>query len=192
MLEIRKLYTFIEETRLEGGKDVNPPITMVAAVAVIRNPWAGRGFVDNLKPEIDAYAPTLGEALVNNLFKIIHSADRIEAFGKAALVGINGEIEHASALIHTFKFGNKFRDAVKGTSILPSTEIRGSAGAPLMIPMVHKMDDSKRSHFNTFQINIPDAPGPDEIVIAIGASTGGRPHPRIGDRHLDMKEMGLI
>ena len=103
-----------------------------------------------------------------------------------------GEVEHASALIHTFKFGNKFRDAAKGTSILTSTEIRGGVGAPLMIPMVHKTDDSMRSHFTTFQINIPDAPGPDEIVIAIGASTGGRPFPRIGNRHLDMKEMGLI
>ena len=90
MLEIRKFYTVVEETRLEIGREVTPPITMIAALAVVRNPWAGRGFVDNLKPEIDAYAPILGEALVNNLFKIIHSADQIEAFGKAALVGING------------------------------------------------------------------------------------------------------
>jgi hypothetical protein len=192
MLEVRKVYTAIEETFLEGGKKVENPVKMVAAMAVIKNPWVDRDFVENLKPEIDEYAPVLGEMLVKELFKHIDSPDDVEAFGKAALVGVDGEVEHASAFIHTLKFGNKFRDAVKGTSILSFTNKRGGAGSAVTIPMVHKTDDSKRSHFITFEANIPDAPRADEIVVAIGASTGGRPHPRTGSRQQDMLEMGLV
>jgi hypothetical protein len=192
MLEVRKVYTAIEETFLEGGKKVENPVKMVAAMAVIKNPWVDRDFVENLKPEIDEYAPVLGEMLVKELFKHIGSPDDIEAFGKAAVVGVDGEVEHASAFIHTLKFGNKFRDAVQGTSILSFTNKRGGAGSAVTIPMVHKTDDSKRSHFITFEANIPDAPRADEIIVAIGASTGGRPHPRTGSRQQDMVEMGLV
>ncbi|AOH53528.1 peptide synthetase [Peribacillus muralis] len=192
MLNIRKVYTAVEETRIEGGKKVENPIKMITTMAVIKNPWAGRGYVENLKPEIDEYAPQIGELLVAELFKHIGSADEVEAFGKAAVVGVDGEVEHASAFIHTLKFGNKFRDAVKGTSILSFTNKRGGAGSPVLIPMVHKTDESERSHFITFEASIPDAPRADEIVVAIGASTGGRPHPRTGNRHQDMVEMGLV
>ncbi|MCK2004761.1 MULTISPECIES: amino acid synthesis family protein [Peribacillus] len=192
MLDIRKVYTAIEETRIEGGKKVENPIKMITTMAVIKNPWAGRGYVENLKPEIDEYAPQIGELLVAELFKHIDSADDVEAFGKAAVVGVDGEVEHASAFIHTLKFGNKFRDAVKGTSILSFTNKRGGAGSAVLIPMVHKTDESERSHFITFEASIPDAPRADEIVVAIGASTGGRPHPRTGNRHQDMVEMGLV
>ena len=192
MLDIRKVYTAIEETRIEGGKKVDNPIKMITTMAVIKNPWAGRGYVENLKPEIDEYAPQIGELLVAELFKHIDSADDVEAFGKAAVVGVDGEVEHASAFIHTLKFGNKFRDAVKGTSILSFTNKRGGAGSAVLIPMVHKTDESERSHFITFEASIPDAPRADEIVVAIGASTGGRPHPRTGNRHQDMVEMGLV
>ncbi|MBT2647128.1 amino acid synthesis family protein [Bacillus sp. ISL-34] len=192
MLDIRKVYTAIEETRIEGGKKVENPIKMIITMAVIKNPWAGRGYVENLKPEIDEYAPQIGELLVAELFKHIDSADDVEAFGKAAVVGVDGEVEHASAFIHTLKFGNKFRDAVQGTSILSFTNKRGGAGTAVLIPMVHKTDDSERSHFITFEASIPDAPRADEIVVAIGVSTGGRPHPRTGNRHQDMVEMGLV
>lgn len=192
MLEIRKVYTAVEETRIEGGKKVENPIKMITTMAVIKNPWIDRGYVENLKPEIDEYAPQLGELLVAELFKHIGSPDEVEAFGKASVVGVDGEIEHASAFIHTLKFGNKFRDAVKGTSILSFTNKRGGAGSAVMIPMVHKTDESERSHFVTFEAAIPDAPRADEIVVAIGISTGGRPHPRTGNRHQDMIEMGLV
>ena len=191
MVKVRKVYTVVEETRMEGGKEVTPPILNIAAVAVLQNPWNDREYTEDLKPEILEYAPPLGEMLVSKLFEVIDSPDEVEAFGKAAIVGVNGELEHASALIHTFRFGNKFRDAVEGTSILSFTNKRGGPGSYITIPMVHKTDESKRSHFITFEVNIPDAPRADEIVVAIGASTGGRPHPRIGDRHQDMLEMGL-
>ncbi|MFB6803880.1 amino acid synthesis family protein [Peribacillus butanolivorans] len=192
MLEIRKVYTAVEETRIEGGKKVENPIKMITTMAVIKNPWAGRGYVEDLMPEINEYAPQIGELLVAELFKHIGSADDVEAFGKAAVVGVDGEVEHASAFIHTLKFGNKFRDAVKGTSILSFTNKRGGAGSAVIIPMVHKTDESERSHFITFEATIPDSPRADEIVVAIGASTGGRPHPRTGNRHQDMVEMGLV
>lgn len=192
MLEVRKLFTAIEETRIEGEKEVEAPVKMIAVMAVIKNPWAGQGFVQDLKPKIDEYAPILGEMLVDELFKIIDSSDEVEAFGKAGVVGENGDIEHASAYIHTLKFGNKFRDSVEGTSILSFTNKRGGPGTSIMIPMVHKTDESKRSHFLTFETRIEDAPRADEIIVAIGAATGGRPHHRTGDRHQDMKEMGLL
>ncbi|WP_175639399.1 amino acid synthesis family protein [Metabacillus schmidteae] len=192
MVEIRKVYTAIEETRVEGGRSLEEPIKMVATMAVIKNPWANRGFVEDLKPEIDEYAPQIGELLVSELFKQIGSADDVEAFGKAAVVGVDGEIEHASAFIHTLKFGNKFRDAVKGKSFLSFTNTRGGAGSKVVIPMIHKNDDAERSHYITFEANIPDAPRADEIVVAIAISTGGRPHPRTGNRHQDMIEMGLV
>lgn len=191
MLEIRKIFTAIEETRIEGQKEVENPVKMIATMAVIKNPWAGLGYVEDLKPKINEYAPILGETLVNELFKIIGSPDDVESFGKAAVVGVDGDIEHASAYIHTLKFGNKFRNAVEGTSILSFTNKRGGPGSAITIPMVHKTDDSKRSHYVTFETRIEDAPRADEIVVAIGVSTGGRPHPRTGDRHQDMMEMGL-
>ncbi|GIN20356.1 MAG TPA: amino acid synthesis family protein [Bacillus bacterium] len=192
MLEIRKVYTAIEETRIEGGKELDNPIRMITTMLVMKNPWAGQGFVEDLMPKINEYAPEIGEVLVNELFKHIESADDVEAFGKAAVVGVDGEVEHASAFIHTLKFGNKFRDAVKGKSILSFTNKRGGSGSPVTIPMVHKNDESQRSHYITFEASIPDAPRADEIVVAIGASTGGRPHPRTGNRHSDMVEMGLV
>jgi hypothetical protein len=192
MLEVRKVLTVIEETRIDGGKEIEKPIKMVAAIAVIKNPWINEGFVEDLKPKIDAYAPELGELLVGELLKAIGSPENVEAFGKAGVVGVDGEMEHASAYIHTLKFGNKFRNAVEGTSFLSFTNKRGGPGTNITIPMVHKNDDSKRSHYLTFETTISDAPRGDEIIVAIAASNGGRPHPRTGDRHTDMKEMGLI
>lgn len=192
MLQIRKVYTAIEETHIEGGKQLDEPIKMIITMAVMKNPWVERGFVQDLMPEINEYAPQLGEILVKELFKHIDSADDVEAFGKAAVVGVDGEMEHASAFIHTLKFGNKFRDAVEGKSILSFTNKRGGAGSAVIIPMVHKNDESARSHYITFEASIPDAPRADEIVVAIGASTGGRPFPRTGSRHQDMVEMGLV
>lgn len=192
MVEIRKIFTTIEETFIEGHKKVETPIKMIITAAVIKNSWYTNEYIENLKPEIDESAPVLGETLVAELFKHIDSPDDVEAFGKAATVGVDGEIEHASAFIHTLKFGNKFRDSVEGKSILSFTNKRGGPGSSITIPMVHKNEDSKRSHFVTFETRIEDAPRHDEIVVAIGVSTGGRPHPRTGDRHQDMKEMGLI
>jgi hypothetical protein len=88
------------------------------------------------------------------------------------------------------RFGNKFREAVQGKSYLSFTNKRGGPGTSIQIPMMHKMDDGLRSHYLTFEFSIADAPAADEIVVAIGGATSGRAHPRIGNRYLDMEEMG--
>jgi hypothetical protein len=185
---LRKIATFVEETFVEGGKATERPITTVIVAAVLRNPWAGQGFVDDLRPEILRLAPVLGNEMTRRLVAVM-PADRVEAYGKAATVGVNGEIEHGSALIHTLRFGNMFREAVSGTAFLSFTNTRVGPGALLSVPMIHKSETGKRSHFLTATFQMADAPGPDEILIAIGASDGGRAHPRIADRFQDMAEM---
>ena len=104
---------------------------------------------------------------------------------------IRDRIEHASAFIHTLRFGNKFRDAVGGTSYLSFTNTRGPAGSKISIQMMHKTDSGLRPYYLTHEFTIHDAPFDDEIVIAIGGASSGRAHARTGDRYKDMKEMGL-
>lgn len=187
---IRKIVHYYEETLVEGGKAAPVPLKMFAAAAVVRNPWAGRGFVEDLKPEIHAIAPQLGELLTARILAQAGSGDAVEGYGKAAVVGTAGEIEHASALIHTLRFGNHFRRAVGARSYLSFTNVRGGPGCAISIPMMHKGDEGMRSHYLTLQFTINDAPAPDEIVVALAASIGGRPHHRIGDRYQDLKDLG--
>lgn len=188
--EIRKTLLHVEDTLMEGGKVAGAPLRMIAAVAVIKNPWAGQGFVANLKPGIHACAPGLGRLLTKMILDVAGSGEAVEGYGKSAVAGVNGEIEHASALIHTLRFGNHYREAVGAKSYLSFCNTRGGADAPIMIPLMDKHDAGRRSHYLTIQLSIADAPGADEIVIALGASTGGRPHHRIGDRYQDLKELG--
>ncbi len=189
-INLRKLVVYVEDTHHEGGRPATPPLRLIGVAAVIRNPWSQRGFVDDLRPEIHASAPTLGELLTAEIVKHAGGADRVEGYGKAAVVGLSGEVEHASALIHTLRFGNVFRKAVDGRSYLSFTNLRGGANTPITIPLMHKQDEGMRSHYLTVQFSILDAPCADEIVVALGASVGGRPHHRIGDRYQDMKELG--
>jgi len=188
--EIRKTLLNIETTLIEGGRAAPQPLKLITAAAVLKNPWAGRGYVDDLKPEIHAVAPILGELLTDMIIEAAGGGDKVEAYGKAAVVGLDGEVEHASALIHTLRFGNHYRSAVGAKSYLAFTNTRGPANAPIMIPLMDKNDEGRRSHYLTIQFAIPDAPAADEIVVALGASIGGRPHHRIGDRYQDLKDLG--
>jgi len=188
-LIIRKIVSYHEEVRIEGGKEAETPVTTVMVAAVVRNPWAGRGFVEDLQPEIRDGASGLGAMIVERLTAAIGGADRIEAYGKAAVVGADGEIEHASALIHTLRFGNHYREAVKAKSYLSFTNKRGGLGTSIQVPMMHKDDEGQRSHYITGEFSIPDAPLADEIVIVLGAADGGRVHPRIGNRYLDLEQI---
>ena len=189
-MHIRKTLLVDETTLIEGGREAPTPLRLIAAAAVVRNPWAGRGFVEDLSPEIRAVAPGLGARLTEMVLDAAGSGDAVEGYGKAAVVGMAGEVEHASALIHTLHFGNHYRQVVGAKSYLSFCNTRGPANAPVMIPLMDKNDAGRRSHYLTIQFAIPDAPGPDEIVIALGASIGGRPHHRIGDRYQDLKELG--
>ncbi|MFS8115985.1 amino acid synthesis family protein [Rhizobium jaguaris] len=189
-IQIRKTGLQIETTLIEGGKAAQVPLKLFTAYAVVKNPWAGRGFVEDLKPEIHAAAPILGELLTKMIIEAVGSGDGVEAYGKCAVVGLDGELEHASALIHTLRFGNHYRHAVGAKSYLAFCNTRGPANAPIMIPLMDKNDEGRRSHYLTIQTAIPDAPAADEIVVALGASVGGRPHHRIGDRYQDLKDLG--
>ncbi|APG88362.1 amino acid synthesis family protein [Sinorhizobium americanum] len=189
-IEIRKTLLQVETTLVEGGKSAPVPLKLYSAIAVVKNPWAGAGYVDNLKPEIHAAAPVLGELLTKMIIDAVGSGEAVEAYGKSAIVGLDGEIEHASALIHTLRFGNHYRQAVGAKSYLAFCNTRGPANAPLMIPLMDKNDEGRRSHYLTIQTAVPDAPAANEIVVALGASVGGRPHHRIGDRYQDLKDLG--
>ncbi|KXV34849.1 peptide synthetase [Gluconobacter thailandicus] len=189
-LSLRKIVSYQEDTFIEGGRDAPVPLRMFAVAAILRNPWAGRGFVDDLKPEIHAVAPILGETLTARIIEMTGGGGKIEGYGKAAVVGTSGEIEHASALIHTLRFGNFYRRAVDAKSYLAFTNTRGGPNAPIVIPLMDKNDEGRRSHYLTIQFSINDAPAPDEIVVALGASIGGRPHHRIGNRYQDLAEFG--
>lgn len=189
-MEIRKTLLQVETTLIEGGKPAASPLKLFTALAVIANPWAGRGFVEDLRPEIHAGAPILGELLTRMILDAVGSGEAVEAYGKAAVVGLDGEIEHASALIHTLRFGNHYRTAVGAKSYLAFSNTRGPANAPIFIPLMDKNDEGRRSHYLTIQTAVPDAPAAGEIVVALGASIGGRPHHRIGDRYQDLKELG--
>ncbi|NTF90869.1 amino acid synthesis family protein [Agrobacterium rhizogenes] len=189
-LHIRKTVLQIETTLIEGGKAAAVPLKLFSALAVVKNPWAGRDFVEDLKPEIHAVAPVLGELLTKMIIEAVGSGEAVEGYGKAAVVGVDGEIEHASALIHTLRFGNHYRQAVGAKSYLAFSNTRGPASAPIMIPLMDKNDEGRRSHYLTIQTSIPDAPAADEIVVALGASVGGRPHHRIGDRYQDLRDLG--
>jgi hypothetical protein len=188
--DIRKTLIHVENTLIEGGKRAETPLRLIAAMAVIRNPWAGQGFVDDLAPAIRHCAPGLGALLTEMILDTAGGGNKVEGYGKAAIVGLNGEVEHASALIHTLHFGNHYRNAVGAKSYLSFCNTRGPANAPLMIPLMDKNDGGRRSHYLTIQTSVADAPAADEILIALGASIGGRPHHRIGDRYQDLKELG--
>lgn len=187
---VRKTLLHVETTFVEGGRQAQQPLKLIAAMAVVKNPWSGRGFVEDLKPEVHAVAPILGELLTGMIIEEAGSGEAVEAYGKSAVVGLDGEVEHASALIHTLRFGNHYRSAVGAKSYLAFCNTRGPANAPVMIPLMDKNDEGRRSHYLTIQCAIPDAPAADEIVVALGASIGGRPHHRIGDRYQDLKELG--
>ncbi|CDX28425.1 peptide synthetase [Mesorhizobium sp. LCM 4577] len=178
-VEIRRIITIVEETREEGGRPVDPPTRRAAAVAVIRNPFAGR-YVDDLSALSDIGAE-LGEILPKRAVAALGiPGDQVESFGKAAAVGANGELEHAAAILHP-KLGAPFRDVLgTGAALIPSSKKRGGLGVPLDVPLGHKDAAKVRSHFDGMEVRVPDAPRDDEIVVAIAVTDSGRPHPRVG------------
>jgi hypothetical protein len=177
-LEIRKTVLIEETILIEGGRPLPEPIRLVAAGAVITNPLAGRPFEQDLSPLVEHLSPQLGALLGRTV--VDRLGGHVEAYGKGALVGSEGELEHGSAVIHTLRFGDPFRDAASGTALLPAAEKRGAVGAPLDLALKHKDDHAVRSHHLTFEVRIPDAPRAGEIVVYCAASDGGRPHARIG------------
>ncbi|HKX75968.1 MAG TPA: amino acid synthesis family protein [Acidimicrobiia bacterium] len=176
-MEIRKLVTMVDEVRIEASRPVEPPIRRVIVAAVLSNPHAGH-YAEDLDDLIEAsvgLSELLSQAAVAQLGgKPVHS------YGKGAIVGSRGELEHAAALLHP-KFGNPLRDASGGgKAIIPSAKKRGGPGTSLDIPLHYKDAAFVRSHFDAVELRIVDAPTDDEIVLAVAVTDGGRPHPRVG------------
>ncbi|MGT2462776.1 amino acid synthesis family protein [Sinomonas atrocyanea] len=182
---IRKIVFSREEVLIENGTAPLIPAARAAAAAVVANPWAGLGPDAGLSEAAAWLAPAIAARLIDRLLSGLGGADAVEAFGKGAIVGTAGEIEHGGALIHTPYFGNLLRESLEGTSIICFADSRGDAGEALVVPMWHKTAAATRTHYQTVDIRIPDAPRPDEIVVVAAASTGPRPHARIGDRTTD-------
>ncbi len=184
-LAIRKIVYYSEEVLLENGLSPAIPAVRATAAAVVSNPWLDGKATDDLNEEVMRMAPALARKLTDVLTKELGGVDAIQAFGKAAIVGTDGEIEHGAALIHTPFFGNLVREYLNGESIICFADDRADAGASLVVPLWHKNAAATRTHYQTITTRISDAPRPGEIVIALGASTGPRPHSRIGDRLTD-------
>jgi len=187
-IEIRRTLLQVQITHVEGWKKVAVPTKLITAMAIIRNPWFGRGHVEDLSPEIRDHGPVLGKLLTDMILDV--TGDALEGYGKASVVGMGGEQEHGQGLTHTLWFGNQYREAVDAKSYLVFSNTRGGAGTSLVIPLLDKDDGGRRSHYQTIHVQVPDAPGEDEIIIALGASMGGHPNHRIGDRYKDLREMG--
>ena len=176
---IRKMMTVTDEIHREMGREINPPTRRAAAIAVIENPFAGR-YVEDLSDLMEIgveLGGILGERAVAAL-GIAPSA--VESYGKAALVGENGELEHAAAILHP-KLGAPLRKAVeKGAALVPSSKKRGGPGQTLDIPLGHKDAAYVRSHFDGMEVCINDAPRANEILVAVAVTDSGRPLPRVG------------
>lgn len=176
-MNVRKIVTLVEETLREGGRPVEPAARVAVVAAVVDNPWAGQGFVEDLAPGIAATASDLGALLAPRVVEALGT--EVEAYGKAAVVGLDGEIEHGSALIHTLQFGDHYRRATNAETLLPAVEKRGPAGIVFDIPLKHFTDATIRSHHQTVEVRIADAPHPGELVIALAAAAQGRPQQRL-------------
>lgn len=177
--EIRKLIVQVDETRLEMGRAVTPPVRRALAMAVITNPCAGR-YEDNLDALV-AIGEELGGLLGDKCVAALGiTPAQAEGYGKAAIVGEAGELEHAAAILHP-KLGAPLRRAVeKGAALVPSAKKMGGMGCAIDVPLGHKDAAFVRSHFDAIEARVPDAPRANEIVVAVSVTAGGRPLPRVG------------
>jgi hypothetical protein len=177
--KLRKLIVSMEETRREMGRDVAPPTRKAAAIAVIENPFAGK-FTESLDPLIDI-GEELGDLLGRRAVEALGiKPGQAESYGKAAIVGEGGELEHAAAILHP-KLGKPLRAAVeKGAALVPSAKKMGGVGSPIDVPLGHKDAAYVRSHFDGMEIRVADAPRANEIVVAVVVTDSGRPLPRVG------------
>jgi hypothetical protein len=177
--KIRKTAVWVEETHIEMGKPIAPATRKAVAVAVIENPFAGR-FVEDLEPLMEIGAE-LGALLGDRCIAALGiTPEQAESYGKAAMVGENGELEHAAAILHP-KMGAPLRKAVeKGAALVPSSKKMGGPGQDLDVPLGHKDAAYVRSHFDGVEVRMNDAPRRDEILVAVAVTDSGRPLPRVG------------
>ncbi|HEX7911128.1 MAG TPA: amino acid synthesis family protein [Paraburkholderia sp.] len=178
-IKLRKLVVQMDETRIEMGQTIDPPVRRALALAVIENPYAGR-YEAKLDALIEA-GEELGALLGNKCVEALGIAPgEAQSYGKAAIVGEAGELEHAAAILHP-KLGAPLRVAVeKGAALVPSAKKMGTLGTAIDVPLGHKDAAFVRSHFDAIEARVSDAPRANEIVVAVAVTASGRPLPRIG------------
>ena len=177
--QIRKLIVQVDETRMEMGQAIDPPTRRALAMAVIANPYAGR-YAENLDALI-AIGEELGRLLGDKCVAALGiKPGHAQSYGKAAIVGEAGELEHAAAILHP-KLGAPLRKAVeKGAALVPSSKKRGGLGTAIDVPLGHKDAAFVRSHFDAMEARVADAPRANEIVVAVVVTDSGRPLARVG------------
>jgi hypothetical protein len=177
--QIRKLIVSTDETRVEMGRAIDPPAKRAVAVAVIANPYAGR-YAENLD-ELIAIGEELGGLLGRKCVEALGiQPSQAHSYGKAAIVGEAGELEHAAAILHP-KLGAPLRVAVeKGAALVPSAKKMGTLGTTIDVPLGHKDAAFVRSHFDAIEARVSDAPRANEIVVAVAVTSSGRPLARVG------------
>ena len=174
-MDIRRLVIVKDTIHAEGGLPAVQPVTRVAACAVIANPLAGQA-TDALDPFL-AIGAELGERLVKEVLAVLPGA--AIGYGKAAIIGTDGEIEHAAAILHP-RMGKPMREAIGGgQAIIPSNVKVAAAGASIDVPLGHKDDVWSFDEIDTITVMVPGAPRPGEIVAIVALSDGGRPRPRV-------------
>lgn len=183
-MEIRKIVTITEETFREAGKDLVKPVKKAAAVAIVTNPYAEQ-YVEDLSLLIDA-SVELGVLLTHKALEALGVLkEEVESYGKAAIVGENGELEHAAALLHP-KLGTPIREGVGGgKALLPSAKKMGGPGTAIDVPLGHRNAAYVRTHFDAMEVRVSDGPRANEIALIIVLTNAGRPLPRVGGLTVD-------
>lgn len=176
---IRKIIVTVEETHREIGLSIDPPTRKAVGIAVIENPFAG-AYEEDLTPLMEIGAE-LGGLLGKRCVEALGiTPAEAESYGKSAMVGENGELEHAAAILHP-KMGAPLRAEVeKGAALVPSSKKMGSPGQVLDVPLGHKDAAYVRSHFDGIEVRVNDAPRANEILVAVAVTDSGRPLPRVG------------
>jgi Amino acid synthesis len=178
-MDIRKIAVWVEETHIEAGQAITPATRKAVAVAVIANPFAGQ-FVSDLKPLMDMGAE-LGALLGRKCVEALGiNPAQAQSYGKAAMVGENGELEHAAALLHPSLGAPLRKEVEKGAALVPSSKKMGGPGQVLDVPLGHKDAAYVRSHFDAIEVRLNDAPRANEIMVAVAVTDSGRPLPRVG------------
>ena len=184
-IDVRKLVVSVEEVWHDGGPRLVAPLRRGAVAALLANPYAGR-WVEDIQPMMEALKP-LGREMAARLVEALGGPGRIEAYGKGALVGLAGELEHG-ALWHV-PGGYGMRDLLEGShAIVPSTTKIGPAGSTIDIPIHHRVAAYVRSHFDSLEVRVPDGPRPGEMMLVLAMTTGPRPHARVGGLRVDQIE----
>lgn len=182
-LAVRKIVSQVEVIHASAGRpDGQGPLRRVAVAAVVGNPYAGAGYVDDLSVVIEA-SGTLGTLLGQEASRLL--GEPVQSYGKAGLVGTDGEQEHVNAAL-TSVFGDAFREAIGGGAAwITSVTKPAVAGATIDVPLAYKDEIWVRSHYDALEVRVPDAPHPDELVVIAAVANRGRLNARVGGLSVD-------